>query len=159
MFKCHKIIVLILSLFNSWLFLWIPPRLGRRLAETFKQRKGEIPGNLIDKRLQFFGLVRSGERPAHVAGGVAHVGTDAARSPLLLVAQGFDNKWYHWRQTWVTDVSSKTVTNLHFRLIQHVYWSCQSVLWCWLQKTGLTKPNGKSLCYNKYYLYYKFALA
>lgn len=55
-------------------------------------RKEGVPGNLVDKRLQFIGFIRPGERPAHVAGGVAHIGPDAAGSPLLLVFQRFDNK-------------------------------------------------------------------
>lgn len=83
--------------------------------------KEGVPGNLIDKRLQFFGLVRPGERPAHVAGGVAHVGTNAARSPLLLVAQGFDNKWYNCRETretdeWLHQKQSQSCTSVHFSL-------------------------------------------
>lgn len=62
-----------------------------------------IPGDLADKWFQFFGFVCPGKRPAHVAGGVTHVGADAARSPLFLVAQGFDNKWYDCGQTTETD--------------------------------------------------------
>lgn len=64
-----------------------------------KEERGKLPGNLSDERLQLFGFVSSGERPAHVAGSVTHIGTNTARSPLFLVGQGFDDEWHNCRQT------------------------------------------------------------
>lgn len=64
-----------------------------------KERRGSLPGNLSDKRLKFFGFISPGERPAHVAGSVTHIGTNAACSPLFLIGQGFDNEWHNCKQT------------------------------------------------------------
>lgn len=58
-----------------------------------------LPGNLRDKRLELFGFISSGERPAHIAGSVTHIGANAARSPLLLIGQGFDDERHDCRQT------------------------------------------------------------
>ncbi len=64
-----------------------------------KEGRGRLPGNLSDKRLELCGFISPGERPAHIAGSVTHIGANAAGSPLFLVGQGFDNEWYNCKQT------------------------------------------------------------
>lgn len=64
-----------------------------------KEERGKLPGNLSNKRLELFGFISPGERPAHIAGSVTYIGTNAARSPLFLVGQGFDNEWHNCKQT------------------------------------------------------------
>lgn len=63
-----------------------------------EEGRGGLPGNLIDKRLQLFGFISPGERPAHIAGSITHIGTNTACSPLLIVGQGFDNDWHNCKQ-------------------------------------------------------------
>lgn len=63
------------------------------------ERRRGLPGNLRDKRLELLGFISPGERPAHVAGGVAHIGTNTACSPLFLIGQGLDNEWDNCKQT------------------------------------------------------------
>lgn len=57
-----------------------------------REGRGGLPGNLSDKRLELFRFISPGKGPAHVTGGVAHIGADAAGSPLLLVGQGLDDE-------------------------------------------------------------------
>lgn len=64
-----------------------------------RERRGGLPGNLSDERFELFGLISPGERPAHVAGGVTHIGTNAACSPLFLIGQGLDDEWHNCKRT------------------------------------------------------------
>lgn len=52
-----------------------------------------------DKRLKLLGFISPGERPAHIAGGVTHIGTNAASSPLFFIGQGLDDEWHNCKQT------------------------------------------------------------
>lgn len=58
-----------------------------------KRRRLELPGNLGDKRLELGRFIGPGKGPAHVAGGIAHVGAHATRPPLLIIGQGLQNEW------------------------------------------------------------------
>ena len=60
---------------------------------------GVLPGNLVDKGLEFRRFVGPGEGPAHVAGGVPHIGTNTTGSSFLIIRQGLYDQWDHYRQT------------------------------------------------------------
>lgn len=63
-------------------------------CECFISKEGResSPGKFSDKRLELLGFISSGEGPAHVAGSISDIWTDAARSPLLLVGQRLDDE-------------------------------------------------------------------
>lgn len=57
-----------------------------------------LPGDLADEGLQLLGFKGSGQGPAHVAGGVAHVDADAAGAPLFVVRHGLDDERHHCKR-------------------------------------------------------------
>ena len=69
-----------------------------------KKGRGSLLGNLSDKRLELLGFISPGERPAHIAGSVTHIGTDTTCSPLFLVGQGLDDERHNCKQTTERDL-------------------------------------------------------
>lgn len=53
---------------------------------------------MVDEGLQILGLKGSGQRPAHVAGGVPHVDADGAGASLLVVGHGLDDERHHCKR-------------------------------------------------------------
>lgn len=94
-----------------------------------KKVRGRLPGDLRDIGLELFGFISPGERPAHVAGSVPHIGPNAARAPLFLVGQGFDNEWHNCKtqQKCMSGFISRPKNNKIKRWKQHVlHYSMQS---------------------------------
>lgn len=95
-----------------------------------KERRGRLPGDLSDKRLQLFGFISPGEWPAHVAGSISHIGTNAARSPLFFVGQRFDNERNNCKQTVEMDEKINKKNQVMKAMTETCYLFVTQSLWC-----------------------------